>query len=1646
MPNMNNNNFNSSSPRPTSGNGSPGSWTSPLSSPVGMGRPPSLMDHPHSLPNAVRVVVTRDAGGYGMKVSGDNPVYVQSVKDGGPAEKAGLHAGDKIIQVNGTNVTHSTHTEVVGLIKAHAQVVLTVQPRMPLVRSPSTRPASLPSSTKITAPQPVDNEKQHQLQQEKEQYYRLMIEKEQHHLDKLRSEVGSNEKRYIELAKAEKNLRCLQDNLTRTLTEQLSPESQSNRPISSPSNLGSPIKRSESDDPPPIPKRYKHHDINSLFLSNEINSNSPKRENVSGDVPPPLPPRTYPPYNTHTDDASAANSIDKQMSYPLVATCTSLHSDYLSQGGKHHRTKSNPDCLTNDGSGEQRHPATPPGTPPPPYPSPDSARRFHMLGGDSFDGSFSFPNNDAFAQERSVSQNSHARPTNSRTAQQAIISMEDDDISDLEIDQVEDHGYFKSLSRLWEHLPHLAVFMNYILSNSDPNSLLFYLLTDLYKEGNAKEMRKWAFEIHSCFLVPGAPLRLNNVDENIAREIDDNLTKQYDKEEIMRKIFWKARQRAKEELTRQLADFQQKRTAGLGTMYGPTDQELMDHYNDKAKETKLYESLLLPKVDPYLEDMEKFEPQKYYMGAALFTILTRVFRVRPQNFDLDKVPTFVNKERSFKAKLIGKYSRKSSRHLSHQFVDQQYFTVMACNLCHQIIYGISPQGYQCTACLINLHRSCVKLYDDSCPGPIRGKERGIRKLIGMRHDMSEQIRHRKASQLTQMEREKRQMEEKDCINEIIETGKFSQSIYSLGRAGESKVSQPVSRTGSDRRPDAVREEGARPAEDSNSHQQADGSLNHTETSVEKKESMSQDNSASSQAGAKRRAGGHINRSESVKEQSEKIRKQQRRNISDPSHSTNTSSYDVENERQADLSKNTDSGSSSNSSISAVNGRLSESPSNSMDVHQATVRTQSDSDSDMDGEADPLNWQELVTDEELKKLNTSEKKRQEVINEIFLTEASHVRMLKVLYKLFYKKLVSSQILKPDEINLIFPNIKELLDVHTEINKELRRKRKEDPLVRQIGDTLLATFTGPQGEQLQKAAASFCERQQLALELIKKRRERDNKFDSLLCECEKKRQCRRLELQSIVPYEMQRITRYPLLLERLVESVEAAEKTCSEYKDELVKLREAHLHSKAILGFVDEAAKLAHNRHRLEEIQRHLDVSNFKNSDHPIVNDFRNIDLTRYKLILEGGLQLRRPNKANVHVHVLLMEEMVVIFQKESEKFILKFFQSGSSTPMAPLSPIIKMNTLLARENAVCKNALFLVNTSTTSSQMYDLQAEDESKRETWLKHFTDAAAAYNRREDKITRTTGSISITQPVTDSDSESILREASREPEPVVESADRLSSSFTTAEKEDANQPAETAAGEDDAVSVEDPQAGGDHTPGIKESDVTSGGGGIHVTTKVSAEEWPLIQPSQVSVAVPPVHTAESKLTPLEQIRRKDALVKQTLAEKDDLVADLLAIPREDFQHIADMASTASSNADSHSLDITDRLLATVFQVDILQRAVNDALNITEGDVIAARGGKVPICASQEGATETRSVIPSVPAGLVGEIAASLSSQLTTLLSEIKHVEEDRDRLRKELHKIREQLHEEHHLHSPVPFEDALDPDESAQEIFCEAISDDPN
>jgi len=65
-------------------------------------------------------------------------------------------------------------------------------------------------------------------------------------------------------------------------------------------------------------------------------------------------------------------------------------------------------------------------------------------------------------------------------------------------------------------------------------------------------------------------------------------------------VFWKARIKAKEELNEQLSDFRHRRTAGLGTLFGPPDSQLDDSVYDKIKELKVIEMVLVPNIEPFM--------------------------------------------------------------------------------------------------------------------------------------------------------------------------------------------------------------------------------------------------------------------------------------------------------------------------------------------------------------------------------------------------------------------------------------------------------------------------------------------------------------------------------------------------------------------------------------------------------------------------------------------------------------------------------------------------------------------------------------------------------------------------------------------------------------------------------------------------------------------------------------------------------------------------------------------------------------------------------------------------------------------------------------------------------------------------------------
>ena len=232
--------------------------------------------------------------------------------------------------------------------------------------------------------------------------------------------------------------------------------------------------------------------------------------------------------------------------------------------------------------------------------------------------------------------------------------MEDEDWSDHESSAIEDHGPYMKISTLLEAKPYLAVFINYLLCNYDPSNLFFLLITDHYKEGTStKDMCQWAFEINTTFLVPNAPLKVQSVDEQILREIDDVLTNFASKEEWLRTVFFKARKRASVAVKMELDDFRNKRQAGLAGLFGPSDDDLKGANVDMNKEIKVIETLLLPKLQEYSEEIDGcLDDRSLACASALATVLSKVFQFEKSSCRMStgKVSDFCNQREKFEDK------------------------------------------------------------------------------------------------------------------------------------------------------------------------------------------------------------------------------------------------------------------------------------------------------------------------------------------------------------------------------------------------------------------------------------------------------------------------------------------------------------------------------------------------------------------------------------------------------------------------------------------------------------------------------------------------------------------------------------------------------------------------------------------------------------------------------------------------------------------------------------------------------------------------------------------------------------------------------------------------------------------------------------
>ncbi|XP_048016038.1 rho guanine nucleotide exchange factor 12 isoform X3 [Megalobrama amblycephala] len=392
-----------------------------------------------------------------------------------------------------------------------------------------------------------------------------------------------------------------------------------------------------------------------------------------------------------------------------------------------------------------------------------------------------------------------------------------------------------------------------------------------------------------------------------------------------------------------------------------------------------------------------------------------------------------------------------------------------------------------------------------------------------------------------------------------------------------------------------------------------------------------------------------------------------------------------------------------------------------------LQSEDDQGSDVYSDVDPPNWQQLVGRDVLAGLTPHEIKRQEVINELFYTERAHVRMLKVLDSVFYKKLTRDNILPSADIKNIFTNLDEIIQLHMRIADQMTaiRKKNESSVIDHIGDELLCWFSGGEEEKIKQAVGTFCSNQPFALELIKSRQKKDQRFTTFMQEAESNRLCRRLQLKDIIPAEMQRFTKYPLLMDNIAKYTDE-----SEEKD---KVRRAAECCRQILNHVNQSVKESENKQRLEDYQRRLDLSSLKQSENPMISEFKNLDLTKRKMVHEGPLSWKINKDKTIELYTLLLEDILVLLQKQDERLILRCHSknlAGTADTKHIFSPIIKLSTVLVRSVATDNRSFFVISMSKNGAQIYELMAQTVSEQRMWQRQIAQRAEVMNAKPHSI----------------------------------------------------------------------------------------------------------------------------------------------------------------------------------------------------------------------------------------------------------------------------------------------------------------------------
>ncbi|KAK7892012.1 hypothetical protein WMY93_023975 [Mugilogobius chulae] len=372
----------------------------------------------------------------------------------------------------------------------------------------------------------------------------------------------------------------------------------------------------------------------------------------------------------------------------------------------------------------------------------------------------------------------------------------------------------------------------------------------------------------------------------------------------------------------------------------------------------------------------------------------------------------------------------------------------------------------------------------------------------------------------------------------------------------------------------------------------------------------------------------------------------------------------------------------------------------------------------DLEAD--SWSSTVDKKFLKTLKKDEVKRQDVIYELYQTEFHHVRTLRIMSEVYYKGIQKELQLDSHTLDKIFPMLDDLVETHTEFLNQLLEQRKcssveaqdKSLLVCSIGDTLVKQFSGSSAERMKKVYGKFCSRHNEAVNHYKDLLVKDKRFHNFIKKVMSSSIVRRLSIPECILLVTQRITKYPVLIQRYCSTPKIdSEHACVSEALQLVK---------EILTAVDSKVNEQEKKRKLKEVYSRTDSKSIMRMKSGQM--FAKEDLVRGRRLLhDGTLQLKNSAGRLKDVHSLLLSDVLVFLQEKDQKYVFASLDQRST--------VISLQNLIVREVANEERGLFLISAGAQTPEMVEVLASSKEERNTWRTIIQDAVHCMEKDEDE-----------------------------------------------------------------------------------------------------------------------------------------------------------------------------------------------------------------------------------------------------------------------------------------------------------------------------